>query len=649
MITIAGPEGTKEYLAAEMLAHLLREWHPPLEKRHDQRATVIVKAKCPGSKPAEVDLLLILAAKDNAPLPMVQTPSGPQPMPFLFMAFEVKSHNASSIQFLGASLQVRYDGQWRDVSESVHNLPHAVKQYLATMAVEPVPYTAACCWLTNVASDALPRQTLTLGANSPFTDFLEKAILNGWSPVAHAPQRAGHKEDVAWWAGQVLHEHFCAPRIASATDRRKIELITRRALQDQQYAQSIGTQLLLIRGAPGTGKTTKLLQLAHDLIRDKGARVLLLTYNLALATDVRRLMAIAPARSDDIASGLLAVRTSDKFFRDMAVNAGVDLTNLGVDYDANYTRILSELALLTRDHECTPTLRQGDFRFDFVLVDEGQDWSPYERRILFDVYGFGCVVVAEGQSQHVKTFTGLDWRADLPTASYVVLTLRRMLRQVAGLCDFLHGFLSSVGLSADGGISNRDIPGGRVIICVGEYANAPQLHEELVAELRSGGNELIDMLFLVPPGTRTKSDGATQSSSVADSLRGWGYSVWDGVQRSVRQQVQKSVDDIRIVNYQSARGLEAWTAVATSLDVQFEFLLKEARAKAPLGSLLQSSEQAALDHAYRQLMIPLSRPAHTLVITLTTDKTPLLEPLKAAHRRAGDIVEWRYLSAGCCQ
>src|SRR5690606_11154749 len=74
-------------------------------------------------------------------------------------------------------------------------------------------------------------------------------------------------------------------------DRKRVERITKRLIDDQQYASKLGTQLLIFRGRGGTGKTITLARLAHDLYSDRISRSLILTYNLTLVSDIKRTLA----------------------------------------------------------------------------------------------------------------------------------------------------------------------------------------------------------------------------------------------------------------------------------------------------------------------------------------------------------------------
>ncbi|WP_461671293.1 DNA/RNA helicase domain-containing protein, partial [Mycobacterium tuberculosis] len=103
--------------------------------------------------------------------------------------------------------------------------------------------------------------------------------------------------------------------------RNRLERITRKLLKDQQYAQAIGNKLVVIRGRAGTGKTIKLLHVAYELCQ-RDHRCLILTYNKALVSDIKRLIALAGIK-DDIATATIEVKTIHSFMHDILIGFGI--------------------------------------------------------------------------------------------------------------------------------------------------------------------------------------------------------------------------------------------------------------------------------------------------------------------------------------
>jgi hypothetical protein len=88
------------------------------------------------------------------------------------------------------------------------------------------------------------------------------------------------------------------------------------------WAAELGRKQISLRGRGGTGKTVILLQLAYSAYVRGGSRSLVLTYNRALAADLRRLLSLLGV-VDPYESSCVAVRTIDSFLRQAMVELGV--------------------------------------------------------------------------------------------------------------------------------------------------------------------------------------------------------------------------------------------------------------------------------------------------------------------------------------
>jgi hypothetical protein len=185
-------------------------------------------------------------------------------------------------------------------------------------------------------------------------------------------------------------ELFTKRLAQGSIDRRKLEVVCQKFLKDQQYADRIGKQLLLFRGRGGAGKTLRLLQIAKTLHDEFGHRVLFLTYNKSLVADVRRLLSILGI-SDKVDDRTIAIRSSDSFFFGLLAAYGLRPSQQsGNKFPVDYPRKKHELLDLLRLSNPVDILKEGtavdnpdSFAWDFILVDEGQDWPQEERDILF--------------------------------------------------------------------------------------------------------------------------------------------------------------------------------------------------------------------------------------------------------------------------
>jgi hypothetical protein len=377
--------------------------------------------------------------------------------------------------------------------------------------------------------------------------------------------------------------------------------------------------------------------LAHLLSERQAARVLVLTYNRALVADVRRLltiMGIAPA----LAGQTVQIQTVHRFLA-----AALNALGFAIDGDADfaeaYERVKDEALAFLRegalDRDDLARLEGRDdtaFRWDYVFVDEAQDWPANERDLLFALFSPQRLVVADGVDQLVRTAMPTDWRVDLGADEVAVVPLRRCLRMKSGLARFASAVSRNLGLLYSEWIPNDEMGGGRVLIVDGPYLGDRAIHDRLVEANRSDGNRPVDMLVCVPPSQVAEDPSSGERRSLAAAvLERWGYRVWDGAAEDVREGYPTDADQVRIVQYESCRGLEGWVVVNLGLDRFFEH-------KRALATAIRGVDPAL--EAARWLTIPLSRAIDTLVIQLDAPSSPVADAIRAAASECADFVEY---------
>jgi len=129
-----------------------------------------------------------------------------------------------------------------------------------------------------------------------------------------------------------------------------------------------------------------------------------LTYNRTLAADIRRLLALMGIR-DGVAERSIAVSTVNDLVREWSVALGLvdsDVGDTSQEYGAQKSRLLSQL----RDwgmprHEIFELVKGASHGliWDYVMVDEAQDWPRDERDLVYQLYGHERIVLADGIDQ----------------------------------------------------------------------------------------------------------------------------------------------------------------------------------------------------------------------------------------------------------
>lgn len=81
-----------------------------------------------------------------------------------------------------------------------------------------------------------------------------------------------------------------------------------------------------------------------------------------------------------------------------------------------YESILKELLTFMSDDDAVEMVKEVCFSdssldWDYVLIDEAQDWSNLERDIVLKLFDKGKIIVADGGQQFVRRINVCDWSA----------------------------------------------------------------------------------------------------------------------------------------------------------------------------------------------------------------------------------------------
>jgi hypothetical protein len=439
---------------------------------------------------------------------------------------------------------VRYGDYWSDATQQVIRQRFSLKNFLERHN-QPLPRIEGAVWLRNYDGSIPLAAANVLGANPTALDFLRLV------ERTRRPQRG----ESGFYIAFAKNENVTAIQKASAffrpaivptkLDRRRLEHICKKLISDQKYIQRLGQQLLVFRGRGGSGKTIHLLRLAKDLY-DDGKRVLLLTFNKALVADIRRLLVLLGINNQGFDRGI-HISTAHKYFIQMlsawnmwqAPGEGEGFPEN--QYGGRKLELLQLLANETPETLSKESVVQNSpevFAWDYVLVDEGQDWPEDERDILYRCFGPHRCVVADGVDQLVRGASPCDWTAPAIARNRQTVPLRRAMRMKSNLCRFIRTFAEEAKGEWDQEV-NDEIAGGAITIVHGSYTRS--LHDRIFQIHREQGNEPIDALFCVPP------DSMAESPVLPLRLRDWGLSVWDGTSRDVRDTYPTKTEEHRVV------------------------------------------------------------------------------------------------------
>ena len=609
---VAASRGGAEFEAALTLQRWLSEYAGP-----DDRITIVVGAKTEGERVEDIDLLVIGEMAPGTLLPDRSLPVGLRGRPVQLRDFvftiEVKAHDPESIRVIGGNkIQVRYGNKWKSATDQANEQKYALKAWVERTLQIVCPRISHAVWLMNVPASAISKRPRhVLFSDSELPDLF--ALLDAGS-LERAAARDGSAGQVSAIVGTdrstvaQLQAYFQNKIQLGKLDRRKLERVCDRIVRDQLWTDRLGKQLLIFRGRGGAGKTLRLLNIARHLYKERGQRALFLTYNRALVQDVRRLTNVL-----GVSDGDLRIQTTDSFMLSLCEAFGQaprrDAGKIDwVDYAARKQVVAQQLVQLGHEGiKASPAAAANPalFAWDVILIDEGQDWPPAEKAAIFAIFGHRKVIVADGVDQFVQTVRRCDWASGVDTGERQIVSLPKSLRLKANLCRFAKAFASELDLPDWSLDLDRELSGGQIKIFLRPYTKAD--HERIFRKHAEAGNQPIDALFCM-----SKARGSVHAS-LPDDLRAWGQDVWDGSLSQNRNHYPQDVSQLRVVQYQSCRGMEGWTVVCLDLDKFFEEQLRFAP-KPESADMFIDRDMEARRHAARWCLIPFTRAIDTLVV-----------------------------------
>ncbi|UPA27017.1 DNA/RNA helicase [Shinella oryzae] len=651
MIEVIGVPGSSEYQAALLIRDALtKTWRGiDTSPAGEEHVKIAASVKLSGQKVSDIDVVVAglfrtkryLVPRSNAKDVDGNSIVGAKVRVRSFVvAVEVKEHSSDRMRIEAGGINVKYAGGWKSATQQNDDQAHALKGHFQD-TTRSSPWVYRCVALLGIPE--LPRtrgiQQPNAGAVASLFDGLEFLMaaatvlgirkINGEHAIS-----SGNEELME----QVLSDGLFQQLRPSSLDRRRMDRIASRPEVARQLGSLLGKQRVHLRGHGGTGKTILLLQAAYEAFLDRGVRSVILTYNTALAADIQRTIALMGIPSDGDAGGI-TVRTVMSF-----MYSWLDKLGLGREGDIELSKYEEEcreaneyfesgaagpeeVARIRKEHH-------SELGFDAVLVDEAQDWPQSEADLLATLYGGSAIALADGFSQLVRG-KATDWKSSvIGEPRDGERSLRDGLRMKASLAKFANALADEAGLQWKLSPST-EAPGGRVIIRIGRYAQMDDLQRDVLASAIMDGNMPVDLLHCVPP-SEVKSNGLHRSSALAESFYRKGWMAWDAVDELTRRNFPRSSEALRVVQYESCRGLEGWITVLDGLDEAWQLARNSIKT-------LQSAEhlpaEAADAAAWLRTMIPLTRPIDTLVITLRDRDSRMGQVISNVAARLPDIVE----------
>ena len=576
----------------------------------------------------------------------------------LCYVLEVKDHDSRGVCIHNNGFNVKYDGVWHPVSSQSRKQRFELKKYL-TKYLGYSPFIYNFLWFREVsgneldsiimrANDGVAYDDNALPKTFSFKKLVQKTLYVTPDSVSWNLDRTTGWMNCCSGVDMIkdIVGHFTQHRIiiGKLTQERLNILAMKDAAREVKCLEE--DKLTLFEGRAGTGKTIKLLQTAISL-KNKGKRCILLTYNHALISDINRTLFLSGIYSKPDAP-TVQTSTMHSFFLDLFCLLGVRnnkaLSNAD-DYfnKGGYQKDLNDL------HEyVTNCLSQKEVTnlkdsseiidWDYILIDEAQDWLEDEKDVIYKIYGPERIVVADGVDQFMRSDYKINWLSGVDS-NINESRSDVCLRQKPNLVRFVNGFAKVLGL--DWHVKENDnYHGGRVIV-VNQYTTT--LHAEILNDGNKANAEPYDILFLVPP-----QDVKDNKFIKYDLYKQNRVLLFDGTNNENREYYTLDNSECRLYQYESCRGLEGWTVICYDFDLLIEYKLEYFKNKIQCGDMKPFMGSSVLGTAkvmtYLWTLMPLTRPIDTLVITLRDPNSEIGRLLRKMHndrRHYDGIIDWR--------
>lgn len=556
---------------------------------------------------------------------------------------EMKDHDANDLYTDNFALYAKYKDGVRNVTDQSEEQKYALKNFITSECKGMAPRIVNLVWLRNVDSrsqlNAGNVKNLLFGRSFSFRDMLQAAVESDGrflpfqthsGPVLSASSISAENMDKLFNMFQ-QEKHRIGP-----VTRAKVTQITTNKIDNELMSMDETGSFMLIKGLAGTGKTSRLLRVAYKLQEEKNARCLILTYNRALVGDIKRLLAFADV-SDQLDYRTVSIQTMESFFKEIMRSFSKELD---LDMNGPHRKVYSEGMRRLDEYIKQNLIDENDISakketvpgldWDYVLVDEAQDWSDAEKDVLMTFFRGEHLIVADGIDQIVRGTTPQNWLVGLKREDYKTEKLKESLRQKSNLANFSNSLASQLGIGWSVKLPPRGMGGGKVIITDQEFF--PIRFQRYLNNCRSLGNEAYDFVILTP---RTLVDrdkngrGHFRLKSRIESECNVG--VFDGTNEQTRD-CYASVDQVRVYQYDSCRGLEGWTVVCLNFD-EFVTLKKQDYITFNLDvenpNVMNTRQDRQMAFVKRWIMMAVTRPIDTLVITLKDPSSHIANMLRA--------------------
>lgn len=651
MIEVIGEIGTSEYSAAISLAEAFEKMWPGVTNSpiHQDHVRIASGVKISGYRVSDLDIVICGVFKRERrfiPNKPINDLSGktierePVTVQNFLIAIEVKDHAEENVQLIGDKISVKYtkggSSVWKSATDQNIDQVHSLHSYIKDLGHDA--YIHRCLYMRNINNVSMGSLLCSHFNGIDFLTAIAKTSKVSLFSSGYSLSSGTNSE-----LNLIINAPIFKKITPSALDRKKMDMIVNLSPESSKLFDLLGTKTILLRGHGGTGKTIMFLQVAWKSYETNAKRNLVLTYNLALAADIKRSLALLNIPSDSGISGISVETVMSficKWFK--ALNLSVKDESSYEDYEDNCKDALEMIkakALTTDDIDLIIANQPDRFNFDNIFIDEAQDWPQAEADLLKALYRDRAFCLADGIDQLVRG-SKTNWLFDIKADNQQIINLNKCLRMKRNLAVFANE-VAIKGNYKWSVMPNDLAGGGKIIISSKSYFSNIDMHEQLVKEAKEKGNSEIDFLFCVPSKDISTFNGK-KVSKIENELIKKGCEVWNGVDEISRKDFPRSKSQYRVIHYASCRGLEGWTVVLDAADNFWDECYRARLAEETNESnidLYDDADIIAKRYAWQRIIVALTRPIDTLVITLDNLNSEFSKILSEIARANPDFIE----------
>ena len=268
-------------------------------------------------------------------------------------------------------------------------------------------------------------------------------------------------------------------------------------------------------------------------------------------------------------------------------------------------------------------------QWDFIFIDEAQDFHENEKDLLFQLFDYKKIIVADGMYQYIRDGR-TDWTNNIDAQ---IINENKCLRQKKNLAQFVYAYAEKHNINWSKKCLD-EFTGGKIII---DNSYIPiekikQLRQDCVNE----GNEPYEVLFLSPPSLSDPDKGFKKINIFNKN----GIKCWDGTKEENRSNdILCNLKKHRILTYDSCRGLEGWLVICLGLDEFIRWKKKNCRDNINHTNPMISEEDIIDEYVAQWVLMALTRAIDTILITLKDNKSREAKNIIELAEQYPDLIE----------